>query len=332
MPLAVLNPGGSDPDQRFPDLAGAPDDRAHAPVNYHAYAACTGGGFFRKVASIPAEWRHVLLLLRDDLKPSLRALRELKGAGKIVAVSVKESGLHQVAQFLGEAENLSRFRELCAQADGALASTPEIVELYRAAGARHAAFIPTPYPVEDARWDFSVPIAERRGVFIGTREWDVPTRNHAQALLLAATLGEPITVSNIDGRAGRKRLAALGLGDRLRVLEGRRSYPEYLRELARHRLVFQLDASAVPGQVAGDALLCRVPCVGGNGATDRVAFPHAIGAERALAVARELLTEPAGYRAAVESAQARALEGLSFTNVAVQIEEFFGSIPASAAG
>ena len=330
MPLAVLNPGGSDPEQRFPDLAGAPDDRAHAPVNYHAYAACTGGGFFRSVSSIPAEWRHVLLLLRYDLKPALRALRELKAAGKIVAVSVKESGLHQIAQFLGDGENIPRFRELCAQADGALASTPEIVGLYRAAGARHVAFIPTPYPVEDSRWDFSVPIAERRGIFIGTREWGVPTRNHAQALLLAATLGEPITVSNMDGRAGRKRLAALGLGDRLHVLEGRRTYPEYLRELARHRLVFQLDASAVPGQVAGDALLCRVPCVGGNGATDRVAFPHADGAERALAVARELLGEPASYRAAVASAQSRALDALSFTNVAGRLDEFLRRLEGGA--
>ena len=80
MPLAVLNPGGSDPDQRFPDLAGAPDDRAHAPVNYHAYAACTGGGFFRKASSIPVEWRHVLLLLRYDLKPSLRATQSLSSA------------------------------------------------------------------------------------------------------------------------------------------------------------------------------------------------------------------------------------------------------------
>ena len=325
MPLAVLNPGGSDPEQRFPDLAGAPDGGVHAPVNYHAYAACTGGGFFRKASSIPAEWSHVLLLLRYDLQPSLRALRELKAAGKTVAVSVKESGLHQVAQLLGEAGNIAPFRELCAEADGALASTPEVVELYRAAGARHAAFIPTPYPVEDPRWDFSVPIAERRGVLIGTREWEVPTRNHAQALLLAATLGEPITVANVDGRAGRKRLAALGLGDRLHVLEGRRSYPEYLREIARHRLVFQLDASAVPGQVAGDALLCRVPCVGGNGATDRVAFPHATGAERALAIARELLAEPASYRAAVESAQARALDALSFTSIARQLDGFFAS-------
>ena len=41
---------------------------------------------------------------------------------------------------------------------------------------------------------------------------------------------------------------------------------------ARHKIVLQADKSAVPGQVAGDALLCRMPCVGGDGAIDRLAF------------------------------------------------------------
>jgi len=36
------------------------------------------------------------------------------------------------------------------------------------------------------------------GIFVGTREWDVPTRNHFAALLVARqlceTTGEPVTV------------------------------------------------------------------------------------------------------------------------------------------
>ena len=42
MKLAVLNPKGRDPDQQFPNGAGAPDEKRHAPVNFHAFAACTG--------------------------------------------------------------------------------------------------------------------------------------------------------------------------------------------------------------------------------------------------------------------------------------------------
>src|SRR4051794_41118152 len=97
MQLAVLNPGGRDPEQRFPDRAGVPDARAHAPVNYHAYAACTRGGFFRDVHAIPTEMRAVLVLLRKDLEPALAAVEALKAAGRTVAISWKESGQHQVA-------------------------------------------------------------------------------------------------------------------------------------------------------------------------------------------------------------------------------------------
>ena len=99
----------------------------------------------------------------------------------------------------------------------------------------------------------------------------MPASIQRAALLRACALGAPVTVCNVDGRRGRKLLRALG-ADNLRVLEGRRPYGEYLRAMAACRVVFQLDESAVPGQVAGDALLCRMPCIGGNGAIDQIAF------------------------------------------------------------
>ena len=318
MQLAVLNPAGRDREQRFPDGAGAPDARVHAPVNYHAYAACTGGGFFRDAKMIPSEMRAILLLLRSDLKPALAALKTLKAAGLTVAVSWKESGQHQVAKQLDAAANLALFREICALADGALSSTPELVPLYRAAGAKAAEFIPTPYPADDARWDFSRPLAERSGIFIGTREWDVPSRNHAAALLRACSLGVPVTVFNLDGRTGRKKLDALGCAS-LHVIESRLPYSEYLREMAKCRVVFQLDASAVPGQVAGDALLCRMPCAGGNGAVDQIAFGDDADVE-------SLLRDDAAWRGAVDASQARALASLSFAAVSPRLREFFGGL------
>jgi hypothetical protein len=91
MKLAVLNPGGNDPQQHFPDFAGAPDEKVHAPVNYHGFAACTGGSFYRKDAAIPAESKHVLLLIRNDLKACRQALHELRRAGKTVVVALKEA-------------------------------------------------------------------------------------------------------------------------------------------------------------------------------------------------------------------------------------------------
>jgi hypothetical protein len=328
--LAVLNPGGRDREQLFPDGAGTPGEKVpHPPVNYHAYAACTRGGFYADPARIPVDHPCVLLVLRRDFAACLKALRLLKSKGKKVAVTLKESGLHQVAQVLEEANRLSLFREICATADGCLASTPNLVNLYEAAGGRHVKFIPTPYPVGSPDWDFSVPVAQRRGVFIGTREWNVPSRNHAAALMMAANLDVPVTVVNEDGRAGRKRIESSGLANP-QIIEGRTPYPEYLKLIAGHRIVLQLDRSAVPGQVAGDALLCRLPCVGGDGAIERTAFPDSSGFGRECAelreIARSLLRDDTAYEAALTTSEKLAGERLSYPVIAKQLETYFSSL------
>ncbi len=353
MQLAVLNPGGNDPEQRFPEFAGAPDERNHPPVNFHAFAACTGGTFFRKDQAIPAESMAVLLLLRHDLKACRQSMIELRRAGKTVAISIKESGSMQVAALLSSPARLRLFHELCARADGAIAVTEELVPLYRGAGVRQVEFIPTPYPVEDSQWDFSWSVErpagdatpaphppsptshEPRGIFLGTREFDVTARNHLAALLtlrpLADAMGEPVTVFNAAGWSGRRMLAQVPYPEGLlQVIEGRLSYPRYLQLMAKHKIIFQLDASAVPGQVAGDALLCRVPCVGGNGTIERLAFPHLCGhgrtSEQLFDIAARLLEHPHDCRIAVEQALENARARLSFPRVATQLESFFRSI------
>ena len=80
---------------------------------------------------------------------------------------------------------------------------------------------------------------------------------------------------------------------KLRVIDKRKPYADYLREVAKHKIVLQLDRSRVPGQVAGDALLCRTICVGGDGAIERIAFPAFCGDGRTFeqlhSIALELL-------------------------------------------
>src|SRR5262249_9704610 len=142
----------------------------------------------------------VLLLLRSDFRASERALTDLKEEGRTVAVSLKETGLHQIAQQLRDPEKLSRFIKIVADADRCISPAPEAAEIYHCFRSKHSlttvAFIPTPYPVEDQRWDFSVPRNEHAGIFVGTREWDMPSRNHFAALLIARqlceTTGEPV--------------------------------------------------------------------------------------------------------------------------------------------
>ena len=324
--LTVLNPGGRDSEQDFSSGINAPNEPGHAPINFHGYAACTGGAFQHDVKRAVATGRPVLLLLRSDFKATQSALHTLKQHRLPVVVSLKETGLHQIARQLIHAKRAARFREIVQGADGCLAATPEALVFYGTGG-----FIPTPYPLHDRRWDFSRPFGERSGIFIGTREWKVPSRQHVAALVIALGLGEPVTVFDRNPRRCRKLVEALGLpAGPLRVITRRLPYRDYLAEVARHKIVLQADKSAVPGQVAGDALLCRIPCVGGDGAIDRLGFPKTCGFGRSLGelskLAGQLLRDRDFYGQIVAEAQEQAQARLSFDAVSSQLADFFGAL------
>ncbi|MFL6516068.1 MAG: hypothetical protein ACJ8M1_13705 [Chthoniobacterales bacterium] len=333
--LAVLNPGGRDSEQYF-DSAGTPDSAAHPPVNFHGYAACTGGSFHRDTKHGLAERSPVLLLLRPNFRDAERALLACKQAKTPVIVSLKETGLHQVAEQLATPGVAARFFDIVRQADGCIGATPEAAELFRmcrpATQSATVGFIPTPYPLSQTQWDFSTRPDQQSGVFIGTREWDIPSRNHFAAMLLARNLceatGEPVTVFNLDGRKGNRLLADFGFpAGKLRVHEKEKSYADYLREMAKHKIVLQLDRSRVPGQVAGDALLCRGVCVGGDSAIERIAFPKTCGIGRTFAeigmLARDLLTDHNARGTVFVESQWRSMEQLSFEAVRKRLEKFF---------
>lgn len=315
--FCVINPEGRDDNRIFTAGAGSPQDAGHPPVNYHAYAASHSGAFLRSAADLPSSTKVALVLLRKrNLRAALKTLATLKSRGVLSLISLKESGAHQVADFLNDAGRSAFFRRLCTEADGFLSSTPGLVSLYRSAGCLRGFFAPTPYPLEESDWNFGIPLSERSGIFVGTREFGVPSRNHWRAVALAVSLAErhriPVTVVNEEGRRGRKLLEGIARpGMTLNILEGRMLYPEYLHLMVRHRIVLQLDGSAVPGQVAGDALLCRMPCIGGNGAVDRLAFGDS--PEDPTEEAARLLNDDAHWENSVATSQERAKESLGFT-------------------
>lgn len=336
--LTVLNPGGRDPEQQFHSVPD-PGEGPHPPVNFHAFAACTSGAFHRDTRHAIAENTPVLLLLRSDFRASERALAELKREDRTVAVSLKETGMHQIAQQLRDPAKLSRFMKIVAQADACIATTPEAAEIYQRIRSKHdrakVAFIPTPYPIEDQRWNFSMSRSEQSGIFIGTREWDTPSRNHFAALLVARELceatGEPVTVVNLDGYKGRRMLGGLNFPEgKIRLIEKWKNYSNYLRDVAQHKIVLQLDRSHVPGQVAGDALLCRIPCVGGDGAIERIAFSKTCGESRTIkeiaSMALDLLRNADLRSAIAAESQKHALELLSFQAVRTQLAKFFSQL------
>jgi hypothetical protein len=328
--LAVLNPTGRDPEQDFGGADTAPVN-VHPPVNFHAYAGCTGGAVFRETKRAIASGWPVLVLLRGDFRATERALAELKKARRITAVSLKETGAHQIAQQLSDPTRFARFAKIVSEANGCIATTPETAELFRAFRREAIAFLPTPYPIEDENWNWSM--ENRTGIFVGTREFDVPSRNHLTALLAAKKLSdatkEPVTVYNFNRRKGARLVAQIGFA-RIRVHEKRVRYRAYLGDLARHKIVFQLDRSRVPGQVAGDTLLCRGVCVGGDGAIERIAFPETCGDKRSdnelIEIALRLLRNEHERRAMAERGTQIAQEKLSFRVGRESLWRFFAEL------
>jgi hypothetical protein len=328
--LAVLNPGGRDHEQHFAENR-TPQGGEHPPVNFHAYAACTHAAVFRDTKGAIASTWPVLLLLRGDFRASERALAELKKSKRKTVVALKETGAHQIAQQLSDPDRFARFVKIVREADGCIASTPEAAELFRCFRPQAVDFIPTPYPIEDENWNWAM--EHRSGIFVGTRELAVPTRHHFAALLAAKKLSdetkEPITVFNSDRRRGAKLIAEIGFR-KIRVHEKRMGYRAYLGEVARHKIVFQLDRSRVPGQVAGDALLCRSVCVGGDGAIERIAFPKTCGEKRGarelIEIAQRLLTNEDERQQVAEGATKIAKEKLSFRIGRETLARFFAAL------
>ncbi|WP_062100744.1 hypothetical protein [Candidatus Xiphinematobacter sp. Idaho Grape] len=318
--LDVINPGGKDATQDFSGGPPSPSVSAgHPPVNYHAYAACTGGRFTRRMADIQA--KVVLVLLRGNLSDSLQVGKKFVSRRIPFLISWKEAGYHQVAQSLSHTRVFTRFMEIGRMATGFLASTPWLLPVYRAVHLTLGEFIPTPYPLDFKEWDFRLPIRERSGIFLGTREFFVPSRNHAAAVLsaceLASQLRMHVTCINTEGSRGYALLRSIDAGRGvLQIIQGRLAYSDYLRLIAQHKLVLQFDRSGVPGQVAGDAVLCGVPSLGGGGALDNLlssVYPASRkDFEETIAYASRLLTSLPLYTEVIAALHQRALETVSF--------------------
>ena len=345
--LAVLNPGGRDRAISYAGGPGTPQECAaagiHPPINYHAYAAATRGDFLGSTkAALNGDHDAVLVLIQRRVGTSLKAVADLKAEGRTVLVAWKEAGPYQITQQLGSSKLLDDYQEILSLADGVLSPCSVLPPRWGWISAEEFAhktrYIPTPYPLEFEPWNFSRPTAERHGIFIGTREFFTATRSHLRALAesatLASDLGVPVTVINGDKKAGRRILRHLETSfpeGRLRIASKPLPYIKYLELIARHRLVFQLDRGAVPGQVAGDSLMCRTLCAGGNTAIERLTFTDlaedSTGSLRDLfGKIRTLMSDDDAYEQAVKDSQAAGAEKLSFGAVAGQLANFVAEI------
>ena len=329
MSFAVVQPGARSRNRSFANGPGGPDDAGPPPEGLYAYAACLAGGFHRSLRTVPSDADDVLLILdKKNLRKVLGALKVLRKRGARVRVSCRESRSSDMAALLGDVTRFELFREICRSADGAIAATPESVSVYESAGAVDIQFIPHPCAVDVPAWDFSQPAGKRRGIFLGTNSFLAGGANHMAALMVADRLSRelecPLAVVNTEGRRGGMILKSLRKNNPLFfIVEAPVDYADLLRVMSLHRIVWQLDAEAGAGGSASAALLCRIPCIGGNGAVERIAFPgisSPASREDLLESARLLLTNDKAWQEEVDASQHRAAEFLSFRKTALRLQ------------
>ena len=322
MPLFVIDCGGRNLNQWFWDGPPSPVEKGHAPIGFHALAACSGGAFLRDMDELPKAPQTVLLLLRpQSLNKIYKLFKKLRAGRHRVIVSLKDLDTMQISETLQDVDTWRLFSKIVSHADAYLAPTYESIDLFVAAGAKRGSVIFTPYPLEYPEWNFSQFLANRSGVIVGTHEFNIASRQHLQALTSLARSGIPATVVNTGGRKGESLISSIS--GNFRIIEGPLPYVKYLRLLANHRVVFQLDAGRDAGRVAGNALLCRMPCVGGNGLVDRLVFPKITNGNHSyiesIKVLNELLTNDTFWTQTVEEAERIGLEKLAFAPIAAQI-------------
>lgn len=320
--LEVLVPQGRDAHVSYADGPPSPGESSHEPINFHAMAAATGGGFHASADTIKADRRAVLVLIPRRSRRAIEAVKELRDRGHRVLATWKECGAHQLDQAWSDPDHEVVIGELDGMIDAWVAASPAASDRLAARHPRAKVIaLPTPYPVDVASWQrWPMPAADRSGIFIGTREWGTPLRRHAEAVRLAVALakrheGLAITVVNTEGWRGWWRIWRAAGNVNMMDLN-RMPYLSLLEVMSRHRLILQRDASGVPGQVAGDALLAGVPCLGGGGMVDGLVYPHlpgaAAGDDEIMAAADALLTNPHHADEVMEQARANAMATVSF--------------------
>ena len=330
--LAVLNPKGRDPYLDFRHGPGSFSPDIHAPINFHAYAACTKGSFFDSTEQVIAEREEfdaVLVLIRRRCWITLAAVEKLKKAGIKTIVAWKECSHNQITRQLQNPFALSAYGKILEAADGIVSPTlawpPRCGNVEQNAFWRKLKFIPTPYPIDFPSWDFSKPLNERSGVMIGTREFKTEARNHIHAIARIASLAHEfniprVTVVNSERKFGMRILREMqnsfppGV---LQIRETRLPYPEYMSLLSSHRFVYQMDRSTVPGQVAGDCLLARTICAGGSSTIEKLAFTDfsddgSIRLKNVFERIAQILFDDDAYEAAVLKSQNDAAKTLTF--------------------
>jgi hypothetical protein len=223
---------------------------------------------------------------------------------------------------------LSALKQLFEICDGILSPTEDLCPLLKWIAPEHTPveFIPTPYPLHLSEQIELTSNAAKQGIFIGTRETHTVSRHHIHTLAIARELSEVTGrhVTFIDSSSGKSNALLKTFDLQSKPFETLKplSYLNYLKTISKHEIVIQLDESHVPGQVAGDCLLAKTCCIGGNGQIERMTHPcPSVQPSELYQLALERLKDPASRDLQVSQALSHARERCDYGLIRRRIEE-----------
>lgn len=287
-------------------LFGAPGDGINGSlassgrplISYGAWAACTDGKIVSDADMLGDDLPDMVIILHRPCRHAhcMSSLRYLQDRGVTTGVCIQEAGMSQIQHDYSDPQRFTGLVEIMRRVDFAVFSSASAKPIGEVITPGRCHLLSPPIPMDDPRWNYlrTAPEGcERGGILVGTRQMHITSRNHLHGVFAAVSaardLDVPVTlierpnqdlvsllkaVGGVPIRPARPHESLHKLGFMVRYhLQRITPHLAYLDELRKHKVVFQMDGSAVPGRVAADAVLADIPVVGGNGTNEQIAYP-----------------------------------------------------------
>jgi len=274
----------------------------HPPTCFHSFAAATNGmvvNLHDSQTDIDKLSSCDMVLIHANVNPLLAidVSYRLKELGKVVLLSYHENikALNNI-HYMWPNYTIEFIETLeTGFIDALLFSTPLkgklLWEFISERASKPVEYCPTTCACPRLE-NILTPIDKRKGIIIGTRHFDIEiTRNTLQNLILTAKLSNqydvPVTFvfANIDPSFSHHIDDWYKVFDKqsnFNLICGNKhivhrvnhilSYLDCVRLISKHRICINLDWAMSQGDVPGDCMWVNVPCIGGNGNIQDIAF------------------------------------------------------------
>jgi len=240
-------------------------------VSWHSIAACFETEFFvykKDGWQNVYKYNNILLMVKDDIQELFPLVKKLKSMKKIVGIAFHENGNFFSMKSLDFAW-LKQLKELVDQCDYFWNLNIPIEDMFTELFNVPVFSCWHGFPYEEWNHNFTVPKEKREGILIGTRTLNQNLKRNTLYSIFGAnkvakqnnTFSTFFCEDQLDIAQFEKYLYTLGL-ENIRVVKGPVSYEDWLKLIAKHKVLYHNDASDTLGQVVGDAALVDVISIG----------------------------------------------------------------------